>query len=307
MFWIVMSAAVLAGGVFAATRLRRREGHARAALRVTAASVAVAAALLVPSVLYAQDVGETAVVINLGGSVAGHTSDPGFHAKSPLQRVVRYDTRNNIVNFYGDADYDYAGGSAQGACVTVNDASGASADVDVQVVYSLDPDAAERLYEDCGTQTGFTQNYVSNDVRACVREVAGTFGTITMLTDRGSLTQAISDALSGRWADKGITVEAVNVQDVSYPEQITQSYAAAQAAEVAKAQAENEQETAKVEAETRRIAAEGEAAANSALNDSLTDRVIQQHYIDALNNAASNGCLVVVPEGSQPIVGTPGA
>lgn len=76
------------------------------------------------------------------------------------------------------------------------------------------------------------------------------------------------------------------------------------AAEVAKQKAQNEQETAKVEAETKKIEAQGEADANAVLANSLNDQVLQQHYIDALKSIGKDGNLVVVPEGSQPIVGT---
>ena len=71
------------------------------------------------------------------------------------------------------------------------------------------------------------------------------------------------------------------------------------AAEVAKQKAKNEQETAKVEAETKRIKAQGEADANKVLNDSLTDNVLRQHYIDALKNADQ---LIVTPEGSNTLI-----
>lgn len=66
--------------------------------------------------------------------------------KTPWQSVIKYDTRNNLINFYKDTDYKYDGGSAVGKQVTVNDKSGASADIDIQVNYSLDPSAAEYLY-----------------------------------------------------------------------------------------------------------------------------------------------------------------
>lgn len=106
------------------------------------------------------------------------------------------------------------------------------------------------------------------------RETSGKFDTITMLTDRGKYTKAVQDALTSKWKSIGLTVEQVSVQDIRYPKSITDSYAQAQAAEVAKQKAKNEQETAKVEAETKRIKAQGEADANKVLNDSLTDNVL---------------------------------
>jgi hypothetical protein len=55
------------------------------------------------------------------------------------------------------------------------------------------------------------------------------------------------------------------------------------------------------EAETKKIKAQGEADANAVLNESLTDNVLKQHYIDALSNADQ---LVVVPDGADTLVQT---
>ena len=101
-----------------------------------------------------------------------------------------------------------------------------------------------------------------------------------------------------------LTVEQVSVQDVRYGDTITSKFAEAQAAQVAQQTAKNQQETAKIKAETRKIEAQGEADANKVLTESLTPEVLQQRYIDTLAEIGKSGNLVVVPEGSQPIVGT---
>ena len=255
--------------------------------------------LLIPACLYSVDVGEVAVIRNMGGSVAGHAENAGFHAKAPWQSVIKYDTRNNLINFFKDTDYKYDGGSAVGKQVTVNDRSGASADIDIQVNYSLDPSAAEYLYSEYGKQQTFTQNYIGNDLRSVARETSGKFDTITMLTDRGKYTKAVQDALTSKWKSIGLTVEQVSVQDVRYGEAVTKKYTEAQAAEIDKQKALNEQQVAKTEAETKKIKAQGEADANKVLNDSLTDNVLRQHYIDALKNADQ---LIVTPEGSNTLI-----
>lgn len=264
--------------------------------------VALGALIVAAACFYSQDVGDTVVIRNLGGSLAGQTTEAGFHGKLPWQDVISYDTRNNLVNFYGSAEYCYDGGSAGGPSVTVNDRSGATADIDIQVNYSLDPTAATYLYSEYGTQESFTKNYVANDLRSVAREVSGQFDTITMLTDRSQYTRAVQERLAEKWEPIGLTVEQVSVQDVRYPDSITSKYAEAQAAEVARQQAENEQETAKVEAETKKVVAQGEADANAILTQSLTPEVIQQRYIDALKEIGQSGNLVVVPEGSVPVI-----
>lgn len=267
-------------------------------------ALGVAFTLIVCSSVYSQDVGETVVLRNLGGSLGNSTTDAGFHIKAPWQSVIAYDIRNNLVNFYGDTEYKYDGGSAQGPDVTINDSSGASADIDIQVNYSLDADKAAYLYSEYGTQSNFTKNYVSNDLRSVAREVAGQFDTITLLTDRSKFTTTVQDKLSEKWNSIGLTVEQVSVQDIRYPDSITSKYAEAQAAVIAKQQALNEQETAKVNAETKKIEAQGEAEANDVLSKSLTPEVIQQNYIDALSKIGEHGNLVVVPNGSTPLIST---
>ena len=266
--------------------------------------VAIGTVVIATSCFYAQDVGEAVVLRNLGGSLAGHTVESGFHLKAPWQDALGWDIRNRQVNFYGDAEYRYDGGSYEGAQVTINDASGTKANIDLQVIYSIDADSVESLYEEYGTQEAFVVNYVSNDVRATAREVSGRYDTITLLTDRSKFTDAISQALAEQWEGRGVIVEQVQVQDIRYSKDITNAYADAQSAEVAKQKALNAQETAKVEAETKKIEAQGEADANRVLTESLTPEVLQQQYNDALKTAAKNGGLIVVPEGSQPIVGT---
>ena len=247
--------------------------------------------------IYTQDIGEAIVLRNFGGSLAGYTADAGIHFKAPWQDALDWDIRNRLINFYRDAEYTYDNGSYNGATVTINDSSGTKADCDVQVIYSINPDAVEQLYADYGTQEAY-------DVRQTTRDCAGQFTTIQLLTDKEAFAKSIQDTLSERWAESGVVVESVSVQDIRYADSITDAYAAAQSAQVEQTAATNRQETARIEAETKSIEAQGEADANAILTQSLTEEVLQQQYIEALKAAADNGGLIVVPEGSQPIVGT---
>ena len=158
--------------------------------------IVLAFAFIGGSCIYTQDTGEVCVIRNLGGSLAGSTSEAGFHIKTPWQDVVTYDVRNNLINFYGDTDYKVDGGSYDGKQVSINDKSGASANIDIQVNYSLKADAALSLYSEYGTQESFVEKYISNDVRAVTREVSGKFDTVTMLTDRSKFPKAVQDALT---------------------------------------------------------------------------------------------------------------
>lgn len=260
--------------------------------------------LLGSQCLYTQDAGDVKVLRDFGGNIAGSSSETGFHFKAPWQDVITYDIRNNVISFVADGEEDYFGGSANGPQVTINDSGGASANIDIQVNYSLDPSKAIEIYQDYGTQENFVRSIAAVDTRSIPREVAGQFDTITVLTNRGELTQAIQERLTEKWAAYGLNVEQVSIQEVRYSEDIVNKYAEAQRAEIAKQTALNNQETAKVNAETAVIEAQGAADANAILSASLTDEVLYQHYIDTLKEIGANGNLVVVPEDSQPIVNT---
>ena len=261
--------------------------------------------LIFSSCIYTQSVGEVVVLRNWGGQLAGHDSEAGFGLKAPWQEITRYDIRNNILSFMGETEEEqFEGGSANGSGIIVNDRGGARAVVDVQVNYSLDPESAEDLYVNYGTQENFVKAICAVDIRAVPRQVAGQFDTITILTAREDFVKAIWEALETKWKPYGLVIEQVNVQHVEYPANINESYTKAQQAEIDKQTAENKKSVAEVEAQTKVVQAQGEADANKILNDSLTQEVIQQHYIDALKEIGAQGNLVVVPEGSTPIVGS---
>lgn len=254
--------------------------------------------------IYTQDIGEAIALRNFGGSLAGYTADAGIHFKAPWQDALDWDIRNRLINFYRDAEYAYDNGSYNGATVTINDSSGTKADCDVQVIYSINPDAVEQLYADYGTQEAYVSSYVSNDVRQTTRDCAGQFTTIQLLTDKEAFAKSIQDTLSERWAESGVVVESVSVQDIRYADSITDAYAAAQSAQVEQTAATNRQETARIEAKTKSIEAQGTADSNRILAESLTDEVLTSQYIEALKEAASNNNLIITDGNSQLMLNT---
>ena len=301
MIVFVIGCVILIAAVVIALIRCRQEDYLKVSIGIPIGLFVISAILIGAECIYTQDVGEAVVLRNFGGSLAGYTTEAGIKFKAPWQDALDWDIRNRLINFYRDADYVYDNGSYNGATVTINDSSGTKADCDVQVIYSINPDAVEKLYADYGTQEAYVASYVSNDVRQTTRDCAGQFSTIQLLTDKESFAKSIQDTLSQRWADSGVVVESVSVQDIRYDQSITDAYAKAQSAQVEQQRAQNEQSTAKIEAETKKIEAQGTADSNQILAESLTDEVLKQHYIDAINNSDT---VYVVPEGSQPIIST---
>ena len=127
----------------------------------------------------------------------------------------------------------------------------------------------------------------------------GRFDTLEMLTDRNAVQEAIFEALEARWADDGIIVEDVALQEIRYGEQVTGAYAAAQEAQINVQTETAKLEAAKVSAQQKVVQAQAEADANAILAASLTPAILQQRYLDTLKELAAAGNLVDRARGLQ--------
>lgn len=269
------------------------------------ATGAVAALLIAPAAVtsvYTQPEGTANVIVSMGGQVSGVDTTPGFGLKGPwpFQSTVQFDIRNQLLSFAGTADDApaYTDGNVNGAEVTVAVAGGASANIDVQVNYSIDPSKVADIYRNYGTQENFTSQIVVPKVLSALRAAAAQFEPIAFRGD--SRADANSTALAyavSALEDYGVVVTSVDIQDVRYSQAVEDSLQAVQTAENALAEAQ-------ANAEALRVSSEAEANANRTVADSVTPELIEMRKADAMHEAARNGSLIVVPEGSQPIVDT---
>ena len=219
--------------------------------------------------------------------------------------TVTFDVRNQRAVFVSEqqpGEGDNIGGNPDGPQITVQDAEGVTANIDIAVRYSLDPDAVVAIYAAYGNEDNLKTRLIFNDIRSVVRSVPGRFSTIDMLTDRNAVQQDILKALQARWEDDGIIVEDVALQEIRYGEQVTNAYAAAQEAQINVETEQAKLEAAKVSAQQKVVQAQAEADANAILAASLTPAILQQRYLDTLKELAQAGNLVVVPEGFNGLV-----
>jgi len=183
--------------------------------------------------------------------------------------------------------------------------------LDVVVRYSVDPTAVLEIYREFQTQEAFVDRVILQGVREEARNAPATRGTLEVYNSRAQVAFEISESLRERWAEEGVIVEEVTLQEIRYSSEVTARFDDAQAARIAVDRAEAEQEAASVVADTLVIEAQGVAdaavveaqgrsEANEILSSSLTEEILLQRYIDALND----GTIYVVPEGSTPFIGT---
>jgi regulator of protease activity HflC (stomatin/prohibitin superfamily) len=257
------------------------------------------------SSFFRQDVGQANVLRDWTGNIVGTETASGLHPKAPWVDVVTFDVRNQRAVFVSEQEPgqgDNIGGAPDGPQITVQDAEGVTANIDIAIRYSLDPTAVEEIYSAYYNEENLRTRLIFNDIRSVVRSVPGRFDTLEMLTDRNAVQDAILEALEARWADDGIIVEDVALQEIRYGEQVTGAYAAAQEAQINVQTETAKLEAAKVSAQQKVVQAQAEADANAILAASLTPAILQQRYLDTLKELAAAGNLVIVPEGFSGLV-----
>jgi regulator of protease activity HflC (stomatin/prohibitin superfamily) len=277
----------------------------RVARWVAIALFFVGALFLAFSSFFRQDVGQANVLRDWTGQIVGYETAPGLHWKAPWVDTVTFDVRNQRAVFVTEQSFgegDNIGGTPDGPQITVQDAQGVTANIDIAIRYSLDPDAVIEIYSAYYNEENLRTRLIFNDIRSVVRSVPGRFDTLEMLTDRDAVQTAILEALQRRWEDDGIIVEDVALQEIRYGESVTAAFAAAQEAEINVQTEQAKLEAAKVSAQQKVVQAQAEADANAILNASLTDAILQQRYLDTLKELAASGNLVVVPEGFNGLV-----
>jgi regulator of protease activity HflC (stomatin/prohibitin superfamily) len=272
----------------------------RAAKWAAIALFVLGALFLALSSFFRQDVGQANVLRDWTGNIVGYETRSGLHWKAPWVDTVTFDVRNQRVVFVSEqqpGEGDNIGGAPDGPQITVQDAEGVTANIDVAVRYSLDPDAVVDIYSAYFNEENLKTRLIFNDVRSVVRTIPGSYSTLDLLTKRDEVQGAILAALERRWEDDGIIVEDVALQEIRYGESVTAAFASTQEAAINVQTEQNKLEAAKVSAQQKIVQAEAEAQANAILNASLTDAILRQRYLDTLRELAAAGNLVVVPDG----------
>ncbi|MFT7150606.1 MAG: regulator of protease activity HflC (stomatin/prohibitin superfamily) [Nonlabens sp.] len=245
------------------------------------------------SIFYTIQSNERAVIFKKfsGGLDKENVIQPGFNIKAPWNDLYVYDVSENQAEETMD----------------VLEKNGLSISVDISVRF-------HPMYEKIGEiHETFTRDYVNRlvipEVRSTVRQVMGRFTAEEIYsTKRSEVEQAIiteTERVLGN-ENNNIQMKALLIRSINLPAKI-------KTAIESKLQQEQEAlayrfrlDREKSEAERKRIAAEGESAANKIINNSLTDALLKMRGIEAtLKLAESPNAKVVVigqGEGGLPLI-----
>lgn len=221
------------------------------------------------STVYSQDVGEAKVILTPGGTIAGTDTTPGFSIKAPWNRVVTFNTRNQIITMAGS-------GNADGPAITAQTSDNATGQIDVTVRYSIKPTEVASIYRAYQSQEGLVARALDVDVRSVVRDVPVTYAASELRQQRGKVAADIQTAIEQRWEKLGVVVEQVDLRDIRYPEEIEQSLAAIQTARSKVESARADLETAKIDAEKVKTDAQAQSDADQIIRCGATSASVKE-------------------------------
>ena len=209
---------------------------------------------------------------------------PGFHVKAPWNEMIFYDVTENQVEEKMD----------------VLDKSGLSISVDVSVRFNPIYDRVGYLEEIFRGM--HVQRLVIPEVRSTVRKVMGRYTAEEIYsTKRSEVEEAIINETQDILQDNYIQMRALLIRSINLPEQIKIAIESKLQQEQEALAYQYRLDKEKSEAERKRIAAEGEAAANRIINNSLTPALLKMRGIEATTQLAEseNTKVVIIGSGSD--------
>ena len=261
-----------------------------------------AVVFLLLATVYTQSVGQASVLVNAGGTISGQDATPGWGVKAPWQTRSTWDLFSQSATYAGTAEGapSYTGGDVSGQEITSAVAGGAQTNFDLSVTYNLDGEHVEDLFREFRTQERFVKQVVEPQILAVVRDIPTAYRPVDFRGEkRGEATTLMADALNeslGKW---GVTVTLVNLQNITFTDEVEESIKAVEVAQQREAEAEADLRATEVSAQAQVVEAEAQAEANRVLAQSLTPELLQQRWIDAIRESAGT---IVVPDSAAPLI-----
>ena len=189
--------------------------------------------------------GYTAIVTTFG-RVEENTMEAGFHLKSPVQRIVLMDNREQRVTYSTEA---FSSDIQQ-------------VDINASINYSINKPTAKNLFREVGTD--YFNTLIYPRMLEITKGVFSKYTAESLVAYRQTLSDQIRDGLSAELERYGINVIGISIENLDFTNAFTDAVEAKQVAAQKKLQAEIEQgqKTMETEQQAAREKIEAQAAAD---------------------------------------------
>ncbi len=209
--------------------------------------------------------GEVGIRVRFG-KVVNHRTNEGINLKIPfVERIEKMNVRVQKIE------------------VKTNSSSKDLQDVDISIAvnYKVDKTKAINLYKNVGT--GYEQIILEPAIEESIKAVTSKYTAEELITNRSEVSAICKDELSKKVLKYGLSVSDFNIINFSFSEEFEKAIEEKQVAEQKVLTAKQELEKEKIEAEKKIVAAEAEKKANELKEESLTDNIIKEKFIEKWN------------------------
>lgn len=241
--------------------------------------------------------GYVAVQYNMNGGVKDEVLTQGWHLVSPTTKTTLYTV--GIEQSYLTAGDN--GDSEGDESFSANSSEGKAMQIEMTFTYQYQADSVNDVFTRFKGQSGkdVRDSFIKPNIISWTKEVIARYKISNILgEERANVNIALTEYLSEKFEKYGITIANVSLSNIEVDDETRQAInakiTAQQNAETqsinnqtnidkAAAEAQVKLTQAQAEADAKMIQAEAEAKANELLQQSLTDKILRQEYIDKWN------------------------
>lgn len=230
--------------------------------------------------------GYVAVQYDLNGGVRDEVLPQGWHLISPTVHTTKYTV--GIEQSY--LTKDERGDSEENERFTASSAEGKAISIDLTFTYQYKPENVKDVFVKFKGQSGkeVRDSFIKPNIISWTKEIVAKYNVADILgAEKANVNIALTNYIAKKFEPYGITISNVSLINVGVDkktrEVINNKIAAQQNAETQRIENQTKVDKAKADAEAKMIEAEAESKANKLLQQSLTDGVLKQMWIEKWN------------------------
>ncbi len=154
-------------------------------------------------------------------------------------------------------------------------------DMSLAVNYQIDKEKATKLYKNVGT--GYDEVILEPAIQESIKAVTSKYTAEELITNRSEVSVKCQEELAKKVEKYGLKVNDFNITNFNFSEEFNKAIEEKQVAEQKVLTAKQELEKERIEAEKKIVKAEAEKQANELKQQSLTDNIIKEKFIEKWN------------------------
>lgn len=202
------------------------------------------------------------------GKIIGSTTNEGIVFKLPFEQIKKINIK--VQKYENEEAFSTSTKDLQ----IVNN-------IKVAINYQIDGSKAVNLFKTVGTN--YNTTVLEPAIQETIKAVFSKYTAEEIVTKRSEISLDMNNTLDERVKEYGINSVAVSINNFDFSESYNQAIEKKAVAEQEVETSKNQLEKAKIDAEKKKVEAQGEAEANALLEQSLTDQIIAQQFIEKWN------------------------